>query len=184
MARLPHVHQQRPLLLGGDGIAQHVGVADDDVERGAQLVRHRRHELGLELARALELLDDARVHERHRRELGDAGRRRARSCAEKSSARSRWPLICRPTTCSPWCRARDQHGAANAAPLEQRADEADGACSAASRRTVSRSARSARSGAHRLDRERPRRRAFPTAPPADRQRRRGRKSCSSARGAR
>ena len=47
-------------------------VAHDDVQRGAQLVRHRRHEVRLEPVGALQLTDDAEVIERDRGHLADA----------------------------------------------------------------------------------------------------------------
>src|SRR6185369_14277461 len=53
-------------------IGQHVRIAEDDVQRRPQLVRDGGYELRLEAARLLELLDEPRVRQGQRRDLGDA----------------------------------------------------------------------------------------------------------------
>ena len=53
-------------------VREQVRVAEDDVERRAQLVRHRRDEVGLQAVRRREIGDQARVLEGYRRGVGDA----------------------------------------------------------------------------------------------------------------
>src|SRR5205823_13715880 len=69
---------ERVLLIGGErtegAFGEEIRVARDDVERGAQLVRHRRDELGLQSARRLQVADEPRVLERHRGRVRDPER--------------------------------------------------------------------------------------------------------------
>src|SRR4029077_939943 len=73
-ARMADAAEEGAVLVACEVVAEDVGVAEDHVERRPQLVRHRRHELRFEPAGLLELLDEPRVGERHRRELRDAAR--------------------------------------------------------------------------------------------------------------
>ena len=73
---LPHRAQRLAMVLGqvAEGALElQVGVADDDVQRRAQLVRHRRHELFLELVGGLQIGDQVGVVERRRGVHGDTG---------------------------------------------------------------------------------------------------------------
>ena len=77
--QFPRVPADAPdgvLLVLGEraelAVSEEIVVADDDVERGAQLVGHRGDEVGLQAVGALELAEELAVGQRHGGELGDA----------------------------------------------------------------------------------------------------------------
>ena len=110
-----------------------VGVADDHVERRAQLVRHRRHELFLELVGRLQIGDQVGVVERRRRHArAMPARMRASRAVEGALA----------------VGARGEQQAAQLiAALQPHAEQAAGAASAAAGRAASARARCRRRAA-------------------------------------
>ena len=84
--------EEGAILVACEVVAEDVGVAEDHVERRPQLVRHRRHELRLEPAGLLELLDEPCVVSAI--DASCAMPRATRSCvAVKRSRRVRYPAV-------------------------------------------------------------------------------------------